>query len=310
MTPRRAAPPLWFLLCLAVVEALVYRVVSGNLDSWTLGGGQGQPVTVAFWPAIILIGSLIWKGLEVAGRVSLAVLQWVVANLSLVVTKALNALKDVGLGLLTGLKKTWEFFKLTYDRVLKPAVLKFWRWFDKARKWLDDTFRPVLDFLKGIRDNLLLFYKTWIRPWLDLIDITRRGLRILSSLGVAWARKLDAQLGAIEDKIERPFRYVLAKVNEIVNLVNRVITADGLFQRAALIRSLGRDYKYAWNLIRSAYSNPLTDAQRDEVRKRKPAHTVSALRAEFEEYFETGTGKNAARLNEVGESMMLAAEAH
>ena len=134
MTPRRAAPPLWFLLCLAVVEALVYRVVSGNLDSWTLGGGQGQPVTVAFWPAIILIGSLIWKGLEVAGRVSLAVLQWVVANLSLVVTKALNALKDVGLGLLTGLKKTWEFFKLTYDRVLKPAVLKFWRWFDKARK--------------------------------------------------------------------------------------------------------------------------------------------------------------------------------
>ena len=102
-------------------------------------------------------------------------------------------------------------------------------------------------------------------------------MRILSSLGVAWARKLDAQLGAIEDKIERPFRYVLAKVNEIVNLVNRVITADGLFQRAALIRSLGRRLQVRVESNPAVASvNPLTDAQRDEVRKRKPAHTVSA----------------------------------
>jgi hypothetical protein len=72
--------------------------------------------------------------------------------------------------------------------------------------------------------------------------------RILSSLGLGWARKLDAYLGQLEDKIQRPFQFLLAKINEVINVVNRIVTLDGLIQRVALIRSLARDYKFAGNI--------------------------------------------------------------
>jgi hypothetical protein len=258
---RRPAPPLWFLLCVVVVSGLLLRAFLGEDAFVAPSDGHLPQVQLGFWGFLILVGQLIWKGLEIAGRVTLEVLKWMVVNLSLVVTKLGNGLKALGQALLLGLQKSWKFFELTYEKVLKPAWGKFWSWFDKFRRWLDRTIGPVLKWLRRLRDNLLKFWKEYVRPWLDLIDVTRRALRILNSLGLRWAGALDRRLGEIEEAIERPFRLLLAKVNEVITIVNRIMTADGLFQRLTLLRTLARDYGEIGKAIADRFSRRLTDEE-------------------------------------------------
>src|SRR4051812_26018834 len=110
MRPR-STPPLWFQIAVAAAIAIALR--------WTLpahGGGDAAPGQFpephyAFLQFLIFLGSLIWKGLEVAGKVTLAALKWVVVNLSLVVTKLGNGLKSLGGDLLKALKRSWDFLK-------------------------------------------------------------------------------------------------------------------------------------------------------------------------------------------------------
>jgi hypothetical protein len=254
MRPRSSSPPLWFNLVVVVVLALALRACMHIVPALAADARHGAPPSVAFWFFLVRIVEAIWKGVQVAGRVTLEILEWSVKALWAFAQTTANGLKGLGLLVGRGLKGVWDFFEATYENVIKPAWLKFWRWFDKFRRWLDQTFGPVLAWLRQLRDSLLAFWKTWIRPWLDLIDVTRKGLRVLSSMGIGWARRLDAYLADLESRIEKPFLFVLSKLNEVINVVNRIVTLDGLLQRVALIRSLERDYLYAWR----AAVNPWT----------------------------------------------------
>lgn len=205
------------------------------------------------WGFLIGIGSAILGFFQGGIDAIVSFLAWAVAALQAGAILLWNAVKGVGALLLTGFQKSWDFLGDLYDNVLAPAWQKFWSWFDKLRTWLNNTFGPILTWLRNLRADLLNFWATYVRPWLDLIDVTRKILSTLASLGLAWAKQLDQELGNIEQAIEAPFRYVLGKLNEIINVVNLVVTADGLFQRVALIRSLTRDYQFAWKAIAQPY---------------------------------------------------------
>lgn len=293
MVMPRPRAPWWFLVGVAVVVGLVCRALVTPAPAPWDGGGHPVEVKYAFWAFIGLIAELIWKGIEVAGKITLEVLHWLYLQLSLIVTHIGNGLKTVGSGLLAGLKKAWEFSRLTYDKVLKPAWQKFWNWFDRFRKWLDDTFGPVLRFLRRVRDTLLDFWKRYVRPWLDIIDVSRRGLRVLNSLGLHWAGALDAKLGSIEDAIAARFAAVVARVNEVINLVNRVVTLDGLLQRVALIRSLARDYQFAWQAMANPYRKLPTEAEKQKALAEQKAKAISAIEQGLVEYMTTGGGIEA-----------------
>lgn len=281
MPTRRHRAPFWFELCVVVAFGCLLRRYAGGLLS-SGPAGDGAPQTqVAFWFFIVAIASAIWKGLEIAGKVTLEVLKWTVAHLSWLLTKTINGLAEVGHFLMMGLKDVWAFTRRLYTDVLKPAWQKFWSWFDKFRRWLDDTFGPILTWLRELRDNVLLFYKTYIRPWLDLIDVTRKALRVLNSLGLHWAGALDRRLGELETAIEKPFRFVLAKLNEIINIVNRIVTVDGLLQRVALIRSIERDYRMVWNSLTAPYRKPVTEADVEETKKLVGARTIADATTDF-----------------------------
>jgi hypothetical protein len=299
MFPRKNPPPFWFELCVAVAIGCLLRRWSGELLSSGPAGGHAPDTQVAFWFFLVAIAEAIWKGLEVAGKVTLTALSWSVKALWWFATTTANGLKIVGQGLLVGLKKTWEFFRLTYDKVIKPGLLKLWSWFKKFKQWLDDTFGPVLRFLKSVRDNLLCFYKTWIRPWLDLIDVTRKMLRIFSSLGLKWASALDKKLGELETAIERPFRLVLAKLNEVITIVNRIVTIDGLIQRVALVGSLQRDYQFAWRAMVNPWHRLLSDDDRKIGEQGKDPATVAAVAKSTRAYMLDRSGPDAALLDEM-----------
>lgn len=299
MPSRRSSPPLWFSLCVTVALASALRVslhVHGVGDA---GPGHTPPVSLAFWFFIVGLIEAIWKGLQVAGRVTLEVLAWSVKALWFFATTTANGLKALGLTLARGAKEIWDFFGSVFRRVIVPAFQKFWQWFDKFRSWLDQTFGPILDWLRTVRDNLLLFWKTYVRPWLDLIDVTRKALHVLTSLGVSWARKLDAYLGSLEDKIEKPFRLVLGKLNEVINAVNRIMTLDGLIQRVALVRSLARDYQYAWRAIAQPYTRAVDANDRSEATAKLGAKTLPEIEADTRSYIRDGGGPHAALFNEM-----------
>jgi hypothetical protein len=263
------------------------------------GDGHAPDVQLAFWPIVFAIVSAIWRGLEVAGRVTLAAVAYSVKLLWLFASKAANGVIAVGNALLKGLRAAWRFFELSYEKVIKPAFTKFWRWFDKFRKWLDDTFGPTLAWLRRLRDSLLRFWATWVRPWLDFIDVTRRVLRVLSSLGLKWARELDKRLGELEEKIERPFRLLIAKVNEVINLVNRVITLDGLLTRLALIRSLERDYMYAWRAAVNPWTRDVTAADRERRDNTLTPRSLATITQETRAYMRDKSGPRAPLLDEM-----------
>lgn len=206
-----------------------------------------------------IIGAIvgfIWDGITAATAAIVQFLQWAVTALWAFATATYNALLALTGKVLEGFRKAWDFLRLTYDDVLKPAWLQFWKIIDRVRGILQDVFGPVLKFLRTVRDYVLAFYKRFVRPVLDVLDAVRQVLRVLEALHVKFAQQLDAAIGRLEALIDRPFRFVLEKLNEVINVVNRVITADGLFQRLALVRSLQRDVA----LVGRVLVNPLMGA--------------------------------------------------
>jgi hypothetical protein len=293
MLPRPRCP-WWFVWLVAVALALCLRAL---LPASATAPGDALP-QLAFWQFIVAIAGAIWKGLEVAGRVALQILTWSVQQLWVFATTVYNAVKRVGSAFAIVGRKVWNFLEATYDHVLKPAWTKFWHWFDRFRRWLEDVARPIFKFLRTVHDVLLKFYTHFIRPILDFLDLTRGVLRTLGTFGLKWARTLDRKLADIEDKIDRPFRLVMAKVNEIINLVNRVVTADGLFQRVALMRSIARDYRLVYNTLVNSFSHPLTAGDLDDLEKDKPDAAAVRL-APFHQFVDTSDGPWAPTIHEL-----------
>jgi hypothetical protein len=167
--PQRRAP-FWFECLVVLALAVAVRQVD-TLHALVVGHGRdaGHPQQ-AFWFFIGLIVSAIWKGLEVAGRVTLTVLSYSVTALwrfANFVAKGVHEIADFSW---TALRKGWDLLKWTYTSVLKPAWLKVWRFIDRTERWLEHLFSPVIGFLRWLRDWVLDIYTKFVRPVLDIIE--------------------------------------------------------------------------------------------------------------------------------------------
>lgn len=250
------------------------------------------------WGFLIGIGEFIAGLFQTSIDAIVASLVWAVGALQATTIALWNGVKGAFELARVGFGKVWDFFKPVYLDVLKPAWLKFWKWFDTARAWLDKTFGPVLRWLIKLRQQLLDFWKTYVRPWLDLIDVTRKLLRTLAALGLDWAKALDRELGALEEKITAPFLFLLGKLNDIINVVNTVVTADGLFQRVALIRSLARDYQYAWNALTLPYLHNQEPPKDSDTSALDNPKSITTVAADVRSYLVDEGGELAPAVNE------------
>ena len=92
---------------------------------------------------------------------------------------------------------------------------------------------------------------------------------------------------------------LLQKVNEVINIVNRIVTADGLFQRVALIRSMARDYKYAWKAITAPWVKDQTPPKDADVIKGVTGKPLPTVASDIRAYLRDGSGPDAALLDEM-----------
>jgi hypothetical protein len=298
--PRRSRAPWWFVALLTVAWAVTVRVCApASLASGGVGVPHAPP-SLAFWAFLGVIIDIVWKGVEVAARVTLQILGYSVNLLWRFARNIANGAHELASFAFSGLKRAWSLLRGTYEHVLKPAWQKVWRWIDNVEQWLQRTFGPVLTWLRRVRTWILDFWSTYIRPILDLVDITRRALHVLGALGLEWARSLDRRLGAIEDWIERRFQDVLGTLNDVINVVNRIMTADGLFQRLTFLRTLARDYAHAWSIVLQGFNKPLGAADRDAMDKAAEPKPLADVHRDVGAYLLDRSGADAALFTEVG----------
>lgn len=293
---RRA--PLWFVVVVAVACAALLRVCAPAVGASPVGGAPHAPPALAFWTFFVALVEAIWKGVEVAGKVALAVLQYSVQIAWRAITLLGKGAAELARYAWDGAKATWRLLQDTYEHVLKPAWRFFWKWVDKTEAWLKRTFQPLLTWLQRIRKWVLDFYANYIRPVLDFLDVTRRVLQVLARLGVDWAKTLDARLGAIEDFITRQYLRALSAINDVINIVNRVVTADGLFQKLAYVRTYARDVKDIFNQTGWGLHRPITDDETDELKAAIAQRSLAVIARDMEQYIRDGTGPDAEWLNQ------------
>lgn len=220
------------------------------------------------WAFIGIVAGYVWDGIQAGIDAIVFAIQFAVHWLFVFALSLGSALKDLGGLIANKFSEVYKYFRDSFLTDLKDGWNKFWKHFDEFRGWMKDTMQPVFDFLHAVRDEILCFYKTWIRPVLDVIDSARQVLKVLEALHVQFAFTLDKYLGEIEAAINYPFELVLTKLNEVINVVNRIVGADGLFQQLVHLKSLVRDagnWHHIW--LKAAVSKPL-DAGDDYARNR------------------------------------------
>lgn len=250
---RRPPAPFWFEVLVGLVVALLCRAL-------TPASADPLAPSLAFWGIFIEIASLVWEGIHTVADATVTALVFAVQSLWRFATAIYDGARHVADAIRVGLYKAWDFTKGLYEDILKPAWQKFWSLVDRVHALLDRVTAPIIKFLRTVREEVLAFYAHWVRPWLDMIDSARKVLRVLSALHLDFARKLDAKLGQIEAWVDLPFQLLLGKINDVLNFVNRIATADGLFQRLALVRSIERDMVFIHREFVNMRSTPLTAA--------------------------------------------------
>lgn len=130
----------------------------------------------------------------------------------------------------------------TFAIYVRDHAKTFLKWAgDKLRKleqYLKTKFGPILHYLRMLKEHINDIYKKFVKPIVDTIEFIRQLNRVLNVLHIHVFDKLDQTLQQIERRLEEPFIWVQAHITELMNLIDRVMTADGLFQRLTLLRSM------------------------------------------------------------------------
>jgi hypothetical protein len=289
--------------------------------------GRPVPCPVFAWLLWLAIALLVWLDAPLAPALPLVRADFGVSAAILVISflgslfglfggkvdkntkRALEGMRDI----ITSIGKTvaefardtasvlgsvWGFFRKLWDRVLLPMLQRLDRYVVRLFKWLRDTFGPIISFLQEVRRKILAFYDKWFRPIFDTIDVFRRILGIFSLFGFEWSRKLDQALAELQDRLLAPIRLVLEKVNQVIDIVDRIVTLDGLVQRVTLIRSLLKYQKDALNVWWQSVHRPLTPDQQQEYQRPLQTRTIAAVNDDARAYVLLGGGPDRARIDE------------
>lgn len=227
---RDGRRPPWWSVALTLGILLVVR--------WVCRHDPPPQVHQAFW---FEIGLAIWQGIEWIGGAIAGGASEIWASMQALwggirsVGSWVGAIGDAAGGLF---RAVGDIFKGLWDTVLSPAFQTLYGWLIKLAQKLQQWFAPILKFLDKVRGAIMRIYRDWLGPIFKAIDVTRRVLDILGTFGVTFAKQLEADLAAVESAIEAPFQYVIGKINELVDWINRIVTIDGLLQRVTLLASL------------------------------------------------------------------------
>lgn len=256
----------------------------------------GAGIFEAIWTGLTLIAHYIGVAAEVT-------VTWLASVVSWLASRVASFLLSTG----AVFSRVWEGIKIVWTDVLKPALV----WIDNAIKnvhaWLVKTFKPVFQWLRDVRERLMGLYTKFVRPVLDTIDFIRAINKALLAFHVHVLEGLDRVLADIERRIEEPIRFLFQLLTRVQNVLDRIVSADGFFQRYTMVASL-RKHSPAW----MAYF--WHDQIGPDVGKKDPnAPDTYPLRAAGEDaeelgaFLEGGGGKKTAVIEELSITLLAVA---
>jgi hypothetical protein len=210
----------------------------------------------------------------------------------------IEAIADFAVTTGTLMARVAGLLKRFLSRVIVPMLQRLDQWALRLHRWLKDTFGPLLHFLLEVRRRIFEIYNKWLRPIFDTIDMVRRILGVLSLLHLDFARKLDEKLAALERRLLLPIQAVIRKINEAIDVLDRVIDLDGFYQRYTLIRSLLKYQRDALKVWWVSIHRPLTGEKLAEYRRPHEVRPAADVANEVLRYINTGDAPNAARIEE------------
>lgn len=205
--------------------------------------------------------------------------------------------------------RVWDGIKIVWADVLKPALV----WIDKTVKnvydWMRKTFAPVFKFLNDVRDRIQKFYDRFVKPVTDTIDFIRQLNALLRTFHIEVLNDLDEILGEVRRYIDAPFKFVYAQLSRIQNVIDRVVTFDGFFQRYMLVASLRKHAPLWMSHFWADQVGPVRGRDGSTARTADyPTRAAALERDELGEYFDTGAGARAGIIGELALGVMQTAE--
>lgn len=216
-----------------------------------------------------------------------------------------SGIVDLGRKLVDGLlvvawqfARVWDWITHNVGRIFRSLYDMLSAVVQRIQRVLDRIFGPILEFLDRVRFWVNKIYRDFVRPILDIIELVRVFTRTLAQFGVDWARELDAKLAELERRIQEPFTFILGKLNEISNWINRIVTLDGFLQRVTLLRSLLRDAVELTNIGLNQLHTPLDGTGRDRYGREWRHREIPVVAAEARAYIVHGDGPDRGRIDE------------
>jgi hypothetical protein len=197
--------------------------------------------------------------------------------------------------------------KGTLGKILGPLInavaTLFGAIHDKLLKYLG----PIIKFLKKVREQIRHIYDVWLKPIIAVIDAFRATLKVFEFFGVEWAKKLDDKLGTLERKLTAPILLINAKINELLNWIDRIVTLDGAIQRLALLKGLINNADAAINIAwHAVLRREAKNAPRPPARDAYKARSPLTDQANLEQLFYENDGPIAPIVAELKDTLYVA----
>jgi hypothetical protein len=252
-------------------------------------------------PAIILaIGQAVLHFFSAFGGVTVTILAHAFTVLRSGVIAFARATRDI---FWTTGQSIWHALKATravWDHVLRPALQWAQHKLAILEQWARTKLGPVFAFIDKLRKRVMELYRDFVRPVLDIIDITTAVLRVLARLHVPFAETLAGYLVRLEDRITANFNRLLGWLNEARDVLDSIVTPDRLLQRVPFIRSLQRD---AGHTIRIWWNRQIVGLSKEEAARRRALKykgtPAATLGAELGNYYTDRSGELAGYTGEL-----------
>jgi hypothetical protein len=133
-----------------------------------------------------------------------------------------------------------KFFAHVWNDWIKGWLQDFWNLYRKVHDWLEGILSPIINFIAKIRAWVDWVFKTYIKPFLSLLNQVRSFLNILAAMGVSWAKTLDQWVTRLEGRITSAFLTLQNYLNTALGILNALADPLGLFRRPTLVMSMRR----------------------------------------------------------------------
>lgn len=151
-----------------------------------------------------------------------------------------QVLEVVGKYIVDGLHSVGKFFEHLWDNFFKGIFTRLLNGIQKLTTFLESKLRPIIKFLMTVRKNLDRIYKTYVAPFLKVIQHIRQFLQVLKLLHVKFAAELDKILGQVQRDVQGVFTQIRGILNTTIDLLNIIADPSKLLRKPTMVLSVRR----------------------------------------------------------------------